>query len=198
MILCLDLSLKITGWAKFSKDGKLIAKGRITPDEGLDNCFKLHYTVERVKDLFDKVEELIIEDIFFGKNFKSVKLLAQLAGGCIYAWVNYKYKIPVFYNAAQARALAGVHGHSHKSEIQCFVIDRYGFAEPNQIEIYQKEIEALKKEKKTEKITKGQFDYRMDKLSEKIYLETGQGENICDAIVLGIAYSNKIKKLGEE
>ena len=189
--LCLDLSLKCSGWAKFTKDGKLVKKGKISPDPKIDNCTKIHYIVNKID--FTGIDEVIIEDVYYGKNFKSVMLLARLSGAAIYAWVDNKYKVPIFYNASRARGLAGINGHSHKAEVQVFVLEKYKFATKPKIKKYQKLIDDLKEEYKDKKIKRGSFKYKMNKISELILKETGYGENICDAIILGLAYQEERK-----
>jgi len=191
MYLTLDLSTKVTGWSKFSNDGKLMKKGRIIPNKDLDPFFKIHYITEQVRDLYTNVSEVIIEDVFYGKNFDAVKLLARLSGAIIYSWINYKYKLPHFYVASHARAVVGVNGHAHKSEIQVFVIDKYGFAGPELIAKYNKRIEELKEENKQKKITRGKYKYQMTKLSELIDEETGIGEDVADSIILGLAFKEE-------
>jgi len=186
MYLCLDLSLKCSGWAKFTKNGRLAKKGKISPDPKIDNCSKIHYIVNKID--FIGIDEVIIEDVYYGKNFKSVMWLARLSGAALYAWVGQKYKVPIFYNASRARSLAGINGHSHKAEVQIFVLDKYKFTSKTKIEKYQKMVDELKEEYKNKKIKRGSFKYKLNKISELILKETGYGENICDAIILGLAY----------
>ena len=186
MYLCLDLSLKCSGWAKFNKNGRLMKKGRISPDPKIDNCSKIHYIVSQID--FTGIDEVIIEDVYYGKNFKSVMWLARLSGGAIVEWVGLKYKVPIFYNASRARGLAGINGHSHKAEVQIFVLDKYKFTTKPKIKKYQKMIDELKEEYKEKKIKRGSFKYKMNKVSELILKETSYGENVCDAIILGLAY----------
>lgn len=192
--LCLDLSSKCTGWAKFSKDGKLLEKERISPDKELDNFFKIHYITEQIKTLFDDVSELIIEDVFYGKNFKSVLYLARLSGAVANAWVNQKYKEPIFYNASHARACAGINGRSHKAEVQVHVLDKYKFANKKEIKEYQKQIDKLRERYDSKELKRGQYKYRLDKVSKLIDKETNIGEDIADAIILGLAYKEKQEK----
>ncbi len=191
--LCLDLSLKCSGWAKFSNDGKLMHKGRIIPDKELNNCFKIHFIVERIKDLFDKTEEVLIEDVYVAKNPKAVIWLSRLAGAVVSEWVNFKYKEVHFMNASHARALAGVNGHSHKCEIQTYILDKYGFAEPQIINKYQKAIDDLKLQYKKKKLKRGQYKYRLDKISREIDEETGIGEDVADSLILGLAFAQEKK-----
>ena len=63
MILTADLSLACTGYAKFSKDGKLLEKGRIIPDKDLDNCLKIQYIANKLKDkAFLPQKEVVLEE----------------------------------------------------------------------------------------------------------------------------------------
>ena len=188
MILALDLSSKCTGWSKFSKDGKLMDRGRITPDSKIDPYNKIHYVTDQVKELFGNCNECVIEDLFFGKNFKSVKYLARLSGAIIYAWIVEKYKIPHFYMAVSARKLSGCNARSHKAEVQLYICQIYTFATKKQIVKYEEDILVLKSQLQSKAITKGQFKYRMDKVSKAIDKETGIGEDVADSIVLNIAY----------
>ena len=194
MYLCLDLSLSCTGYAKFTDDGKLISKGRIIPAKDIDNLFKMHYIVKNVRPKFKQMKQIIIEDVYYGKNFKSVMLLARLSGAIIYSWINYKYKVPVLYNASHARKLVGeVKGNAHKAEIQIYVLRKYNFLPEKAIIKYQEKVDELKETYKNKKITKGKFKYQMNKLSKLIDTNTGIGEDQADAIILGLAYQKEIK-----
>ena len=194
MHLALDLSLKCSGWAKFSKDGRLIDRGRISPSPDLDNCMKIHYITTKIRDLFVGVEYLVIEDLFYGKNFLSVKWLARLSGAVATAWVDYKYTIPKFYTASQARKLAGVNGRSHKAEVQIFILTKYKFAKPKKLKSYQTKIDELKDLFGKKEIKKGSFKYQLDKLSKQIDKDTKIGEDIADSIILGLAYKKEKDK----
>lgn len=186
--LCLDLSLKCSGWAKFTKDGKLVKKGRIIPDPKLDNCSKIHFIAVKIRGLLTGVDEVIIEDLFYSKNFPMVKWLARLSGAVATEWVDHKYKVPVFYTASRARSLAGINGRAQKAEIQIFILRKYKFTTKIKINKYQKTVDELNTKLKSKKIKRGSYKYQMGKLSNLILKETGYGENICDALVLGLAY----------
>lgn len=195
MILCLDLSSKCTGWSKFSKDGKLIDKGRITPSPEIKPLMKIHYITDKVKELYHGIEELVIEDIFLSRfgNVQMLKYLARLSGAIIYSWITEKYKIPHFYMAVVARPLAGAKGNSHKAEIQLFVIQKYKYADKKLIDKYEDMIIEVKNRYKSKEIKKGAFKYAMEKISKLIDDETNYGEDICDAIILGLAYCKENK-----
>jgi len=196
MYLCLDLSSKCTGWAKFSKDGKLIKKGRITPDPKLHPYKRLQYVTDQVRLLFEGINTLIIEGLYVGINPKAVLYLARLSGAVIYTWMSYKFTVPNIYNASSARKLVGINGRAHKAEVQLSVIKLYKFASDIKIKEYTKTLKQLIGDYKEKEITKGQFKYRLDKLSKLIDKETGIGEDIADSIVLGLAHYKKGKKNG--
>jgi len=191
--LSLDLSSKCTGWAKFSKDGKLLDKGQIVPDKNIDVYFKIHFVTEKVKELFNNVDDLIIEDIFLGTfagkyNVDTLKYLARLSGAILYAWIVNKYKIPKFYMASTARKLAGINGHSQKAEVQVFILEKYFDISKKELEKYKIEIQNIQTQLKQEEIKKSTFKAKMNKLSDIIQKETNVGEDIADALILGLAY----------
>jgi len=195
MILCLDLSSHCTGWSKFSKDGKLIDKGRITPSPEIEPLMKIHYVTNKVKELYYGIDELIIEDIFLSKfgNVNMIKYLARLSGAIIYSWIVEKYKIPKFYMAIVARPLAGAKGNSHKAEIQLFVAQKYKYADKELLNKYEDMILELKARYKAKEIKKGIFKYQMEKISKLIDDEIGVGEDCADSIILGMAYCKENK-----
>ena len=190
MYLCLDLSLKSTGYSIFTKDGKLLKKGKIVPTSDINNSLKIHFIVNKIKSLFLNVEDLIIEDVYYGKNFNSVMWLSRLSGGVIFAWVDGKYKKPKFYKATQARFLAGISGNSHKAEVQIFVLSKYRYTTLTNIKKYKVVVDKLKKDYKSKTIKRGTYKYQLDKLSKIIELETGIGEDLSDSIILGLAFIN--------
>ena len=177
-ILCLDLSSSCTGWSKFSKDGKLMDKGRITPSPEIEPLMKIHYITDKVKELYNGIDELVIEDIFLSSfgNVTMLKYLARLSGAIIYSWIVEKYKNPHFYMAVVARPLAGVKGNSHKAEVQLFVIQKYKFADKELTDKYEDMITEVKNRYTAKDIKKGAFKYAMGKISTLIDTETGIGE----------------------
>lgn len=193
--LTLDLSTKCSGWAKFTKDGKLIKHGRISPDNNLSLHFKNHFITEKLTELFRDVDTVVIEDIYYGKNVLSLIALARISGAVIEKWIGIKFKDPVLYKAISARPLAGISARSHKAEIQIFIIEKYKFASKKLIKEWEEKIIELKEELKNKTLTKGQFKYRLNKMSDIIDAETSMGEDNCDAILLGIAHTNKLKGL---
>ena len=189
MHLCLDLSFKSSGYAVFSKDGKLTKKGKIVPAKELDKSLKIHYIVGKIKSMFKGIDQIVIEDVYVGKNPEAVIWLARLSGGVISAWVGYKYTKPKLYKATTARALAGVNGRSHKAEIQVFVLEKYKYISSAKLDVYKNAIKGIKELYKEGQYARGKYKYRLEKLSKQIEEETGVGEDLADSIILGIAYS---------
>lgn len=189
-ILALDLSSKCSGWSIFSKSGSLLNRGRITPSPEINSLMKLHYITDKVKELYQGIDELVIEDIFLSSfgNVDVLKYLARLSGAIIYSWIVEKYKIPHFYMANKARPLAGAKGNSKKAEIQLFIIQKYKFANQELIDKYEDMILETFAEYKAKELKKGAFKYRLDKISGLIDEETGIGEDTADSIILGLAY----------
>lgn len=194
MYLALDLSLKCVGIARFSSDGKLLEKDRFIPSEDLPNCMKIHQITKKLRELFEGVEDLIIEDIYFGLNAKSVLWLARLSGAVAMEWVDYSYRIPYFYPANSARKLVGIKGNAQKAEVQCWVLEKYGWAKKESLAGYKSKITKLKNRKKSKELTSSQFKYRMTKLSENIDEATGISNDVADSIVIGLAYLEDIKQ----
>ncbi len=197
MILALDLSLKCTGYSIFSSDKRLLDKGRIKPAKDLPNGIKIHKITKEVKNHFENVEDLIVEDIYFGCNVKTLVWLARLSGAVLTEWVDYKYKTPIFYPANTARKLVGLKGNAHKSEVQCWVLDKYNFEKKETISGYKSKITKICNRKKNKELTKGQAKYRLNKLSKNINEQTGIGEDLADSIVIGLAYFAEVEQQGE-
>lgn len=195
MYLALDLSSTCTGYSKFTKDGKLLKYGRITPDDKLDPLFRLHYVVNSIKELYVDVENLIIEGIFLGRfngkaNVTTFEYLAKLSGAVIFTWISEKYKIPKIYKASEARKLAGIKGICQKADVQLWVLQEYKFSDSKNIDEWTRVMGNLNDEYSAKILTNNQFKYRANKLSQVIDEKTGIGEDIADSIVLGRAYKN--------
>jgi len=197
-VLALDLSSTCTGWSLYTKDGKLLDKGRIVPDKKIDSLSKIHYVVNKIKELYNKADELVIEDIYLGSfgNVDMLKYLARLSGAVVYTWIDYKYKMPKFYMAVVARKLVGQKGNAHKAEIQVFILNKYNFATKEMIDKYDDMIAEIKSQHEAKAIKKGAYKYQMDKISSLIDEETEIGEDVADSMVLGLAYceDNKHEK----
>jgi len=189
MYLTLDLSTKNTGWAKFTKDGKLKKRGQITPAKDIHIYHKIKYVTDQIKSLYAGINEVIIEGLYYSKNPQSLLVLARLSGAVINSWIDYKFKLPIIYTASHARKLAGIKGTSHKAEIQVYVIKKYKYAPKKAIEDYESVIKEVQFSLKLKEIKRSAYKYRLTKLSKRIEKETGISEDQADAVILGLAYS---------
>lgn len=208
-ILALDLSTKNSGWSIFSKDGKLLDTGAITPDEHIEPCFKINFLTNKIKDLFHRAEACFIEGLYYnpygGSGFDDIILLAHLAGAVSNEWINYKHNKPYIIKATEARKANGIKGYAHKSEIQVWVLRKYNFADKKKVTEYEQQIAEHKAafpttfkrgiteaQKKVNKSNRGKLKRRLNKLSIEIKKETGIGEDIADAIIIGLAGVKKL------
>ncbi len=207
-LLTLDLSTKCTGFAIFTKDGKLLKRGQISPDKDINIYFKIRYIVDQIKNLYTGIDELVIEDLYYGVNVQSLLLLARLSGAVVDSWISHKFKLPTFYTASHARKLVGIKGNSHKAEIQLYVINKYKYAPKKAIEEYGCMINQVKNlmfvekskklktevEKNERKKILAKYKRQLGKISTLIEEETGVGEDQSDALILGLAFveENKI------
>jgi len=80
-IISLDISSASTGWC-YITDGDLVDYGTIRPKKSLDKPAKLHTFREELKTVLKKFKPnyVVIENGFFGKNVKTLKVLSNFAG----------------------------------------------------------------------------------------------------------------------
>lgn len=128
---------------------------------------------------------LIIEDVFYGKNFKSVKLAARMQG----AFTNKYYVItgrePKYMMAISARKNLSVRTRGRKAEIQLFVIDTFKLGTVDADT--RNELKELVREYTEKRISKYVFNKRTRRLSTRIKKQTGIDEHMADAIVLALS-----------
>lgn len=107
-ILGLDLSTVATGYC-VAKDGKIIHYDTIKSHPKLHPLEKIIHMVEETQKLVVKykVDELIIEDIYFAF-IKSFLRLAELRGAVVYMWYKMKLRIPISYRPVTARKIMSV------------------------------------------------------------------------------------------
>jgi hypothetical protein len=216
VILGLDLSTACTGWSKFDEMGRLIDYGRIVPDAKSHPYQKIKFVVEKLQGHMLEANKLAVEGIFlntfFGAkgqvqhNVTGFELLARLSGAVINSYLQNHDALPTLYKAVEARKLVGVKGSSQKAEVQVWAIRNFGvghyFTEsevegadriegkmtPEILEEYDGMIDAYYAQYTLKEISKNVFKSRMDEISHLIESETGIGEDVADAILLGLAY----------
>jgi len=208
-VLALDISTTTTGFAVIASKLKLIEYGQFNiKDRTLSDTMYALGIEKKVIKLATKysLSDSIIEDVYCGKNVKSLKTWCRVHGAVGVAWYKKYKKEPVFIMAMVARKKIDIKGNAKKIEIQLEVSKRYDLIKSNCYNKYTKKFKTLIKNKATEyariekeikkkseqKIAKkkanGRCKYQIDKLSKQFEEETGISEHIADAIVLGIAY----------
>jgi Holliday junction resolvasome RuvABC endonuclease subunit len=209
MILALDLSTACVGWAKYDRSGRLLDYGRITPPE--DHRFlKIKYLVNQLNPLMLEADSLVVEGIFlntFAKGAQNVtgfELLARLSGAVINSYLQSHSTLPVLYKATEARKLVGVKGSAQKAEIQLWVIRNFHVGKlikqeddvtaditditEDYLQDYDDLIDAEYASLNAKEMVKETFKKHMGAISRKLEDETMIGEDIADAILLGLAF----------
>jgi Holliday junction resolvasome RuvABC endonuclease subunit len=164
----------------------------ITPPKKLSVFNRLEYIVKNIINLYNNVDKLAIEDIYLGRNFRSVKELSRLAGAVIYTWMSIKGTEPIFYMAVSARKLVGIHTNLNKADIQLWVLHTF-FKHINIQEFKDIKTKLIKPYVKR-KITMKAYQKSLDELSKDILLKTDVGNDEADAIVIGYAHYLKKNK----
>jgi hypothetical protein len=209
MILALDLSTACTGWAKYSREGKLLDFGRIIPDDKLHRFEKIKFIVGKLEPLMLEAQALVVEGIFlntFAKGAQNVtgfELLARLSGASINSYLQNHAVLPVLYKATEARKLVGVKSSCQKAEVQVWAIRKFrlGMDVPSsslelkavtedELDEWENLIDAEYALLNAKEIVRETFKKHMSAISKTIEEETGIGEDVADAILLGLAYYN--------
>ena len=197
LILALDVSTTTTGYVVINEQLALLSYGQFCiKDRHLTD---IQYATVITKEVFKiikhfKATDLIIEDVFFGKNVGNLKTWCRVHGAVGMSWA-VKHNEPQFMMAVEARKRVGMSGRATKIEIQLEVSKMYNLVKNSVYIAYKSQFEELVKQREGKKFTKNQFDYRVQKLSKAFEEETGVSEHIADANVLARAY---LQKLGEQ
>jgi crossover junction endodeoxyribonuclease RuvC len=190
-VLALDVSTSTTGFAVVDSNLKLLDYGQFTiKDRTLSDTM---YTVEITDKALAlaekyKVDGIVIEDIYFSKQPQLFRRWARVHGGMALTWYKKTKKEPVFIMAISARPKAGINGKATKIEVQLEITKRYNLVKAATYTEYLSKFNEALKEKKANKLTKNQFDYRVKKLSEAFEEQTNISEHIADSVVLGLAF----------
>jgi len=197
VLLALDVSTTTTGYCVMDQNLKLLNYGQFSiVDRGLTD---IQYTTLITKESFQiinrhNINDLIIEDVFFGKNIGNLKTWCRVHGGIGMSWA-VKHNEPNFMMASEARRRLGINKNSTKIEIQLEVAKWYNMIKNCTHNKYKKQFEDLLEKRKSKQYTKNQFDYRIKKISKLFEEETGISEHIADSIVLGRAFFQKKQEI---
>lgn len=196
-ILALDLSTACTGWAIYNDTGELCDYDSIVPDDKLHNFEKIKYIVDTLKPNMEVVEHLVVEGIFLNTftgglhNVTGFELLARLSGAVINSWLQIHKTIPTLYKATEARKLVGIKGTCQKAEVQLWAIENFHVGElggEDVLENWHCLIDAEYASLNAKEMTRPTFKLHMSKISKTIEEETGIGEDVADAVLLGRSY----------
>jgi len=196
LLLALDVSTTVTGYVVMNQKLDLLSYGQFDiKDRGLTD---IQYTTIITKESFKlvnqfKINDLIIEDVYFGKNVGNLKTWCRVHGGVGMSWA-VKHNEPNFMMAVEARRRTGINGHATKIELQLIACKMYNLIKNSVYIAYDSQLRELIEKRKSKKLTKNQFDYRIKKLSKAFEEETGISEHIADSIILARAH---FKKIGE-
>jgi len=218
MILCLDLSLSSTGYATFHDDFTLVNYGKIVPEAVMltkdTEYARLAWIISYLEDAMGICDTLVYEDVYHGLRFSAEKWMLRLSGAVINEWQRVgSDKEPVCYMASEARKLVGLKGNSQKAEIQIWVLDKVKKYNTRKYKIKVEDLflqkaqcfNLFKSELKDKykslralntaarKKANSKYKYQMNKLSKLIEKETGFGEDLCDAILLGYAHQKALE-----
>lgn len=187
-ILGLDLSLNNTGWAVY--DGNTVKYGSVLVKKDLCDFEKCLFLLKHINALVKEheIEDLVIEDTYFGLNYAGFKSLTRLGGIVQYYWHLKKKKQLKLLLAVQARKLMGISGKATKAEIQVFIAEKLNIISGQSVVKYRNRIEELKAEKASGSLSKGRTDYILVKISNEIAEETDLNNDQADAILLSMAY----------
>lgn len=128
MILGLDISTACTGWALMEKETKVIyACGKI--DFSIKDSFqqkvgKLYHGLIPIFEMGEQIEKVGIEDQFFFKNARTVKILARFSGvACTIAYL-YNSSV-IFLPPMTIKKIFTGKGNAKKEETRAKVLEMY-------------------------------------------------------------------------
>lgn len=190
-ILALDISTTTTGFAILNEKLKLLKYGQFSMKErGLSDTVYAHAIKNKVKELVEAhdISDIIIEDVYFGKNIGNLKTWCRVHGAVGDYWYEHANREPAYMQAVTARKLNDIHGQCTKIEVQLEMGRMYHLIKDDCYYDYCGKLGELLKQKKAKKLTKNKFDYRIKKISKDFEDATGISEHIADSILLGLAF----------
>lgn len=125
-ILAFDISSRSTGYSVFKRD-RLLKKscGIIKLNPKHSHGKRLQHFEQSIKEIirYHNPDEIIIEDIFKGRNIATFKILSLFRGVAIKAIYDELEKDPTSVMASEARKIVGV--KNDKEEAYKFVVEKY-------------------------------------------------------------------------
>ena len=123
----LDLSTVSTGWSVFIDD-KLTRSGKTMPPQ-VETMIRIKLIVDDLKWLIDceKPDKVVIEDVFYGSNYLTTKMLNRLAGAVVYMLLSWRKDLQViFVTPTQARKCLGMLPKATKRHVVDAVNVKFG------------------------------------------------------------------------
>jgi len=126
VILGLDLSLNGTGFAILN-DGYYISSGKICPTKTLPRGQKLSIISSSICDIIEEYlpEEVVIENIFVGRNVNAFKALAMVHGTVINALYKYGFYDGILNSITASEARNISKSGKTKENVFDFIIEKY-------------------------------------------------------------------------
>lgn len=125
-ILGLDISISSTGYCLIN-NGKLLRNscGLIQPNPKQSYGQRLLFLEDNIKDIIkkNKPDEIIIEDIFKGRNAKTFKILSMARGVAVKAIYQETGKDPISIMASETRKLIGI--KNTKEDAFDFIVKKF-------------------------------------------------------------------------
>ena len=191
LVLALDISTTTTGYAILDEKLKLKQRGEFRiKDRTLSDTLYANAIKRKVQKIVEEenITDLVIEDVYYGKNVNNLKTWCRVHGAVGDYWYEKANIEPDYMMATHVRKLNNMHGQCTKIEVQLEMAKIYKLIKDEIYFDYCGRLSELLKNKKSKKLNKNQFDYRIGKISKTFEEETGISEHVADAILLGRAY----------
>lgn len=184
-LLAFDISTSNTGWAflnltKF-KIGYTIQSyeyGNIQPSMTMDQCQKLYFFGNRIKELLEKFEpdEVVFEEaiLVMGHGFSTARSLSRLGGVGMYFAHQFTKKEVYLYEPGKWKKQLGLSSRCHKVEVQLKIVQDMKLLSKDAYEKYINQIQdEYKKLDLSEQVTEKeqQHKVKLNELKERLKTE---------------------------
>lgn len=176
------VGIAIAGHKKLLYDSLVLTPKERSMSEFQKESLLVNWLLKNMKPYLAEEHELIIEDIFYQKNFQGFKMIAKMQGAVSFAYYKLTKKEPTFKMAVSARKNLPVRTRASKAEIQIFIVDTFKLGKISG-EV-RTEVAANLADYQAKKLSGTAFKARMAKVSTRIKNETGVDEHQADAILL--------------
>jgi len=135
VILGIDPGARVLGWGAVVWRGprriSLASFGAIRVPPGLKGGERLIEIRRRIKEVFAvvKPDAVVIEEVFYGRNFQSALTIGEARGVCVLAASEEGLPL-VSYSAAEIKSAVTGNGRAHKSQVAAMVARILGLACP--------------------------------------------------------------------